>query len=154
MPLAADPSQTLPVQLKSDAALPEAYRATFYYRALTVSQHRRRASLLESAQASEDLDEIRRLLNQAVTLGLAGWKNLVNPETGLHIPFPGIAVSLSQGQSAVEQAFDDALTPDEKWDLAYETGAAVRLAVADKKKSALPATSAPASSATNATANA
>jgi hypothetical protein len=133
MPIALDPDTTFPVALASDADKPEAERPVFLFRALTCRQLRKVQDLREKARQAKDNGECERLVDEALAVGLTGWRNMGD-----------VAFSL--------EAIDDLLTWPEKWELLDKYPAAVILGETDRKNLRSPSPTTEAISADTATA--
>lgn len=127
--LAADPNQTVDVQLDAHAHMPAEARPTFTYRYLTCRQLAECRDVLKRAAAESDDAASNALLTQAIGVGLVRWKNVVAPD-GATVEYQGDAAAL-----------DAAAIPREKWLLAYAVLATVTLATPSKKNLELPSVS-------------
>ena len=84
MPIGTSRNQTFNVILDSDKDLDP--QPTFIYRFLTMRQWKRLMKMddqLGSAKPDEQMD----LMMEACGMGLVGWKNMTDPDTGQSIPF-------------------------------------------------------------------
>lgn len=119
MPLAIDPNETFEVTLESDAKKPEAERATFRFRYLTLRQWRNHSWLLDDTERVKGLtgDSLLSALLTAIADGLVGWTNLP------------VAFSAD--------ALPDVLTVSEAWDLFFQSRRQSRLSVTEKNASGL-----------------
>jgi hypothetical protein len=131
MPLALDPNETIWVNLDSDEK--KNPRPEFEIRFLTRRELSRAARLVdESRDTQGTYDEAHAKLDQALAVGVVGWRN-VSDRAGKAIPFSA-------------DKLDDILTGGEKYELAELMIQKPRLSEAEKKSSGSPATSAPESS--------
>lgn len=119
MPLALDPMETFDVTLESDAKKPEAERATFRFRYLTLRQWRRSSWLMDDAERVNAMngDTLLSHLLSAIADGLTGW-------TGLPVDFSA-------------DALPDMLTVSEAWELFYKSRRQSRVSVTEKNSSGL-----------------
>jgi hypothetical protein len=115
MPISADPSRRADFSLKIDADKPQESRPTFECRFLTSRQRAEQRRLCKAAATEKDDVEANKLLNQAIGIGVVGWRNFDNPFS--------------------IEAIGDALTDLERWELAWDYPSAVELAEFDLKKS-------------------
>jgi hypothetical protein len=82
MPLAADPNATVDFSLGSDRDKPAASRPVFIVRMLTRRQASEIERLTKAANETKDDRECFDLCWQAITQGVVGWRNFVDPSTG------------------------------------------------------------------------
>ena len=113
MPLALDPSETVPVSLKIDAAKPDGARPTFLLRFLTCREVLTVERMTKVAFDEKDNAVGLEKLNDVLRVGLTGWRNVIGRD-GEPVPF------------SIE-AVDDVLTMGEKWELAYCIASAPRV---------------------------
>lgn len=119
MPLGLDPDATVEVWLESDADKPMENRPVFLFRFLTCRKIRQVQEIRKRALESKDDAEFVKLVDEALSIGLAGWRNMNG------IPFS-------------PEAVDDVLTPREKWDLVCVYPSKITLTEADRKNSRSP----------------
>lgn len=134
MPISSDPARTAPYWLACDAETPEANRPTFDCRFLTRREMRRVDELTKQAYAAKDDAQCYGLLIDALRVGVAGWRNMFDPD-GQPVPF-----DLS--------AIDGILTDQELWELVYGYPRAVSRTEHDRFLSRSPSQPTGASSAT------
>lgn len=91
MPIALSRKETAPVSLRSDEALPEGERPAFLFHYLTREDVREHARILAEAEAVDTDAEAEKLLDRAILLGLAGWKNM-RTAAGETIPYDPAAL--------------------------------------------------------------
>lgn len=115
MPLALDPNQTVDFWFDSDADKPADARPTLHLRFLTCRQLRKLQALRKQASEEQDNDRCDALVNEALGLILAGWRNLP-------VPFAAAAV-------------DDVLTLAEKWAVLNDGPSRVMVSESDLKNS-------------------
>jgi hypothetical protein len=132
MPLALDPEQTVPISLEVDKAKPDATRPAFLCRFLTKRKMTRVLDLLKQAQATDDYDAAHKVIDEALNVGIVGWRNIA--ADGKPIPF-------------APDAYDEVLTGTEKFELAQKQISETRLAEHERKNSSSPAPTAQAGSA-------
>jgi hypothetical protein len=143
MPIALSPSDTVDVVLDLDSEKPEP-RPTFTCRHLSCADTLKvEAMTAEAYELDKSLDgktnaDLNNLLTSILTVQLAAWKNI--EKDGKAVPFS-------------PAAFDDVLTPMEKWELIATSSAMVRLDFLLKKKSLWERRSAAANSARTASAS-
>ena len=106
MPIALDPGHTAGYVLKRDQQKPENSRPTFLFHYLTRAESRRVRDLRERARGEQDQDASEQLLNDALLVGLVGWRNVAD-RNGKAVEFTPSSESL-----------DEVLTLVEKWELA------------------------------------
>ena len=106
MPIGLDPNENAAYVLKRDREKPENSRPACLFHVLTRAESRLVRDLREKARHERDLDASERLLNDAILVGLVGWKNLMDRH-GKAIEF-----------APTPDRLDDALTLVEKWELA------------------------------------
>jgi hypothetical protein len=87
VPKALDPEATFDVVLKSDRDKPEAERPTFVYRHLNGREWRNLATLNDQFVASPGGNKSLDCIYEAVSIGLVGWRNMIDPKTGEPIAF-------------------------------------------------------------------
>jgi hypothetical protein len=119
MPLGLDPDATVELWLDSDADKPIESRPVFLFRFLTCRKIRQVQDIRKRALESKDDAEFVKLVDEALLIGLAGWRNMND------IPFS-------------PEAADDVLTPKEKWDLVCVYPSKITLTEADRKNSRSP----------------
>lgn len=87
MPVALDPSETVPVYLKYDQRKPVESRPTFIFHFLTSAELRTiRRLRREATAAKEDEDAVENKVDEILMIGMVGWKN-VNGRDGQPITF-------------------------------------------------------------------
>src|SRR5438132_1281370 len=106
MPIALDPGQTAGYVLKRDQQKPENSRPTFMFHYLTRAESRRVRDVREQARAEQDAEASEQLLDEALLVGLVGWRNVVDRN--------GKAVEFAPNADRL----DEVLTLVEKWELA------------------------------------
>lgn len=121
MPLCAEPTDTLPYSLTTDAAKPEAERPVFVFQHLTERESRKVRRLINSAYEirSTDEDKAAALLGEAIAVGLVDVRR---------VKFRGQPVT-------VKQEPQDYLKTGELWELAWATLTAPMPTTEEKKSS-------------------
>lgn len=117
MPISSNPNATSPFWLDCDAEIPLDKRPVFLVRFMTTKQVDQHADLMRRAYEDPDPRRTAELLLEAVHIGIAGWKNFNDPD-GKPIPFS-------------DQAYFDALSDRERWQVAWNYPSAVRLSKVD-----------------------
>jgi len=87
MPLALEPGQTFRVVLESDKAKPEGEQPYFLFCHLSGRKWKEMARLADSTSEAETGEEALDRIYQALAVGLVGWGNMKNPDTGDDIAF-------------------------------------------------------------------
>jgi hypothetical protein len=124
MPLATNPSKTLPIWCECDAEIPMESRPTFTCRFLTRHEISAFSDELEEIAKLDKQDDARARLSALLAKGITGWRNMTEPgQDGKPIPI-----------DFAPDRFDRVLSAQEKWDLAYTMLRAPRLNDDDKKK--------------------
>lgn len=133
MPLALDPSETVPVYLKYDQRKPIESRPAFIFHFLTSAELRKiRRLRREASEAKDDEDAVEAKVDEILLVGLVGWKNL-NGRDGKPIEFSAEALGN--------------LSLRDKIELSWSHEMAISLAESELGKSDSPAESAAAQSA-------
>ena len=105
MPIALDPGERFKVVLKSDQAKPAETRPTFEYRYLTGRQWRQVGAAQDRLDEGTGAAEIVDTIYEAARVGLVGWRNMIDPETGQEIPFDPAAledlIGISEAQEII-----------------------------------------------------
>ena len=124
MPLALDTEQTFDRVLESDKDKPEDKRPTFTFRFLSNREWKQVAKLADNIQdlQDKDLEPLLTEVENGLRVGLVGWRNMVNPQTGKPIPYN-------------PENLDMIINPAEMWELVFKVRNHVSLDVSDKKKS-------------------
>lgn len=148
MSIALDPNETAPVYLDYDADKPEESRPTFTYRFLNCRETMFMESLRRSVHQTKDAEAQNSLLNRAISVGLVGWRNIIDRD-GKPVPFTTEPAPAGELPTVRIPALDDILTALEKVELVYRCIDELQIAELAKKKakSALRAASAGDSSA-------
>jgi hypothetical protein len=124
MPLATNPSKTLPIWCECDAEIPMESRPTFTCRFLTRHEISAFSDELEAISTLDKQDDARARLSALLAKGITGWRNMTEPGAdGKPVPI-----------DFAPDRFDRVLSAQEKWDLAYTMLRAPRLNDEDKKK--------------------
>ncbi len=90
MQLALSPNVTFPVVLKCDLTTTTQKRPTFKVKYLTGAEWEQVASIddrLSELDKKSSGPDAMDIIYEAVALGIAGWKNMVDPKTKKQIPF-------------------------------------------------------------------
>jgi hypothetical protein len=140
MPISADPDKTAEYVLPTDADKPADTRPTFICRFMTKREYVTHGDIIAKARSSpatpEGDAECYHLLQQAIAIGVVGWRNMVDRD-GNPVPFS-------------TDNFDAVLSDLEIWELAANFPLAIQTSEVDAKKSALRLRSTGESSATDA----
>lgn len=86
MPRALEPNQRFPYVLQFDRDKPEGEQPTFWFRSLSMREWKTLARLYDAL----DQDNVVKRLDDviaAIRIGLVGWNNLIDPDTGEQIPY-------------------------------------------------------------------
>ena len=86
MPLALEPGLTFDVVLESDKQKPKP-KPTFVFKYLSGREFRKVGRIQEEFERSETTDQIVDCLFEGVAVGLVGWSGIIDPATGIEIPF-------------------------------------------------------------------
>jgi hypothetical protein len=128
MPLSFDPAATAEFWLAGDADKPAQQRPVFLVRFLRQRELDEYNRLMEQANAAADAGDDSQALAlawQAIAIGIKGWRNFTDPETGQALAFDADNVGR-------------VLTVREFWELAVRYPATVRLVGLDLKNSGSP----------------
>ena len=120
MPIACDPAETLWISLMLDKDKPDDSRPEFECHYLTASEVRTVRSLIDKAITAEDDDKSQPLIEQAIMVGVDGWRNITD-RAGEPIEFS-------------TEALTDTLTVNEMFELAGKSVGATALSEIDRKK--------------------
>jgi hypothetical protein len=107
VPLSTNPNARAAYWLASDANVPSSTRPVFLVRFMQPDEHSRHQAILEQASAEPDDRRCAELLIEAVRIGIDGWRNFPQPFS--------------------DQAFFDLLSDRERWEVAWNYPAVVRL---------------------------
>jgi len=118
MPVCADPNDTAPLSLKSDANIAAESRPTFQVKFLTDSELRQLRRLLKAASEEKDEDKAVAKVEEALRVGIVGAANLAF--RGKPLDFDAI------------KNFGDYFTSREMWELAYGQIEAVTVGEQDR----------------------
>lgn len=114
MPIGFDPNEVLPeIMCGFDKHLEESKRVRLGLRALSFAQVRKINSLRKLASESQDQEQENTLLNQAILIALAEWKNVSHPLN--------------------EAGLDEAFSTEQKYDLTKNLSSLTMLAELEKK---------------------
>ena len=120
MPLSFDPNSTAEFWLASDREKPAAQRPVFlvkFMRQRELDEYRR---LMTEAEACGEDQQALRLAWQAIIVGVAGWRNFTDPDSGKPLEF-------------CPEAVGQVLTVREFWELAIGYPSSVQLMGPDLK---------------------
>jgi len=87
MPTLLKPNSNFPVVLDVDKDEPSDKQPRFICRCLSKSQWLELASLNESLTSASTIQESSDVVTKITEVGLVGWENMIDPETGKEIPF-------------------------------------------------------------------
>jgi hypothetical protein len=79
MPLATNPSKTLPIWCECDAEIPMESRPTFTCRFLTRHEISAFSDELEAISTLDKQDDARARLSALLAKGITGWRNMTEP---------------------------------------------------------------------------
>lgn len=82
MPITANPKATFEIVLSSDWDKPDQEKAIFECKYLTVAEWSAVAELSEKFDKSKNIKERISLVAKIIEVGVCGWKNLNNSDTG------------------------------------------------------------------------
>jgi hypothetical protein len=129
MPIAFSSSARVRICLEADKARPENERVYFLCRFMTAAETNRAFELAgQAADKKTGGEETKRLMREALSIGLVGPVDATDPRTGKPVP-------------CTIDGIDAVLSHNEKWDLLWEYPRAVSLGEHDLKKSDSPSQS-------------
>ncbi len=96
MPLSTRPNATTTFNLSIDADIPIAERPVFSVRFMSDEEHKHHGELMEQAKDSTDNAEARRLVAEAIALGVVGWKHFNDGETQIAFSIDEVFARLTE----------------------------------------------------------